>query len=172
MSNIKRAAVRTAGIALFACAAIGVPGVATAQTASSTLNVTATVTENCTVSTSDVAFGNVNTLSGSNVDTIGAISVTCTNGLGWSAAAGVGSGSGATFASRRMSSGANLLTYNLFTDAARSSVWGDGTGSTADIDGTGTGVVQNIAIYGRVGSGQTSAPAGSYADTVAVTVSY
>jgi spore coat protein U-like protein len=172
MSNIKRAAVRTAGIALFACAAGGVPGVATAQTASSTLNVSATVTANCTVSTSDVAFGNVNTLSGSNVDTIGAISVTCTNDTDWSAAAGVGSGSGATFASRRMSNGANLLTYNLFTDAARSSVWGDGTGSTVDIDGTGTGAVQNIAIYGRVGSGQTSVPAGNYADTVAVTVSY
>mgnify|MGYP003579933320 CR=1 FL=1 len=172
MSNIKLAAARTAGIALFACVAIGVPGVATAQTASSTLNVTATVTENCTVSTSDVAFGAVNTLSGSNVDRTGRISLTCTNGPGWSAPAGIGSGSGASFASRRMSSGANLLTYNLFTDAARSSVWGDGTGSTADIDGTGTGVVQNVAIYGRVGSGQTTVPAGSYADTLAVTVTF
>jgi spore coat protein U-like protein len=172
MFNIKRAAARAAGTTLFACAAICVPAVATAQTASSTLSVSATVTANCTVSTSALAFGNVNTLSGSNVDSIGAISVTCTNDTDWSAAAGIGGGSGASFASRRMSFGANLLSYNLFTDAARSSVWGDGTGSTAAIGGTGTGLVQNVAIYGRVGSGQTSVPAGNYADTVAVTVTY
>ena len=47
-----------------------------------------------------------------------------------------------------------------------------GTGSTATIGDTGTGSAQAVTIYGRVGSGQTSAPAGSYADTVSVTVTY
>jgi len=171
MFDITASAVRIAGIILGASAALA-PAAASAATASSTLNVSATVTANCTVSTSALGFGNVNTLSGANVDGTGGISVTCTNGTAWSASAGVGSGSGASFASRRMTSGANLLTYNLFTDSGRTTVWGDGTGSTATIGDTGTGSAQAVTIYGRVGSGQISVPAGSYADTVSVTVTY
>ncbi len=136
---------------------------ARAQTATATLTVSATVTANCTVSTSALAFGNVNTLSGSNVDSTGGLAVTCTNGTAWTASAGVGAGSGASFASRRMTSGGNLLAYNLYTNAARTNVWGNGTAGTANLTGTGTGGAQNVTVYGRVGAGQTGAPAGSYA---------
>jgi spore coat protein U-like protein len=71
-----------------------------------------------------------------------------------------------------MTSGANLLNYNIYTTAARTTVWGNGTGGTAAIGGTGSGVAQAVTVYGRVGSGQTSVPAGAYADTVAVTITY
>jgi spore coat protein U-like protein len=145
---------------------------ASAATTSTTLNVSATVTANCTVSSSALAFGAVNPLSGSDVDASGGITVTCTNGTGWTAAAGVGAGSGASFASRRMTAGANLLNYNLYTDAGRTSVWGDGTGSTAQFSNTGSGVAQAVTVYGRVPSGQVTVPPGSYADTVSVTVTY
>ncbi len=158
--------------ALLALSAIALPSAATAATVTSSLGVNATVTANCTVSTSALAFGNVNTLSGSNVDGAGGISVTCTNGTGWSASAGVGGGAGATFASRKMVSGSDLLNYSLYTDSGRTSVWGDGTGSTALLAGTGSGSAQAVTVYGRVPSGQISAPAGSYADTVSVTVTY
>lgn len=163
---------RAAGALLLAAAAFGLPTAATAATVGSSLGVNATVTANCTISTSALAFGNVNTLSGSNVDGTGGLSITCTNGTGWSASAGVGGGSGATFASRKMAQGSDLLNYSLYTDSARSSVWGDGTGSTSLFSGTGTGSSQAVTVYGRVPSGQTSVPAGSYADTVAVTVTY
>ncbi|MFN3944106.1 MAG: spore coat U domain-containing protein [Allosphingosinicella sp.] len=153
-------------------ASLGLTAPAVAQSANSSLPVSATVTANCTITTSAVSFGSVNTLSGSNVDGTGGITVTCTNGTSWSASAGAGSGTGATLASRRMTSGSNLLNYNLFTDAARTSIWGNGTSSTVALTGTGSGTAQNLTIYGRVASGQTSAPAGSYADTVSVTVSY
>ena len=149
-----------------------IPGTALAGTASSTMSVTATVTANCTVSTTALAFGSVNTISGSNVDSTGSLSITCTNGTAWAASAGVGSGSGASYANRRMTAGANLLNYNIYTTAARTTVWGDGTSSTATIGGSGTGGAQSVTVYGRVGSGQTSVPAGAYADTVAVTVTY
>lgn len=145
---------------------------ATAATVSSSLPVSATVTANCTLSTTALAFGSVNVIGGLNVDNSGGITVTCTNGTAWSAAAGVGAGSGASFANRRMTSGANLLNYNLYTTAARTTVWGDGTSSTGLLTGTGTGTAQNVVVYGRVGSGQTTVPAGSYADTVTVTVTY
>ena len=159
------------GVSLLASATAG-SSAAFAQTTNGTLNVSATVTANCTVSTTPLAFGNVNTLSGSNVDGTGGISVTCTNGTSWEASAGIGSGTGASFNSRVMADGSDLLTYNLYTNAARNAIWGDGTGSSSTISSTGSGVAQNVTIYGRVGSGQTTAPAGSYADTVAVTVSY
>lgn len=166
-----RAGARTAGFALIAAAA-AVSTPAFAATASSTLSVDATVTANCTVSTSPIAFGSVNPISGANVDASGGITVTCTNGTGWTAAAGVGTGTGASFTSRRMKNGSNLLSYNIYTDSARSSVWGDGSGSTATIGNTGTGSAQSVTVYGRVSSGQTSVPPGDYADTVSVTVTY
>ena len=162
-----------AGALATAAALLGAaPTAAFASTASSTMSVTATVTANCTVSTSALAFGNVDTISGSNVDSTGGLTITCTNGTAWSAAAGVGGGSGASYANRKMTAGANLLNYNIYTSAARTTVWGDGTSSTAAIGGTGTGGAQSVTVYGRVASGQTSVPAGAYADTVAVTVTY
>lgn len=163
---------RFAGRTALILGAYALPQAALAATATSSLNVTATVTANCTVSTSALAFGSVNVIGGSNVDGTGGLTITCTNGTAWSAAAGIGSGSGASFTNRRMTAGANLLNYNLYTTTARTIVWGDGTASTGTLSGTGTGGAQSVTVYGRVGSGQTGVPAGSYADTVAVTVTY
>lgn len=170
MLDLKVAGLRAGGLLIAAPILLASP--ACAATTSSTLNVDATVTANCTLSTSAIAFGTVNPISGSNVDATGGIAVTCTNGTSWTASAGIGSGSGASFASRRMTSGGNTLSYNIFTDAGRTTVWGDGTGSTATIGNSGTGAAQNVTLYGRVASGQTAVPPGSYSDTVAVTVTY
>ena len=155
-----------------AVAALCLSAPAIAGTASGTLATNATVTANCTVSTSAIAFGSVDSTSATNVDASGGLSITCTNGSAWTAAAGVGGGSGASFTNRKMTSGANLLNYNIYTSAARTTVWGDGTGSSATIGGTGTGSAPAVTVYGRVSGGQTTVPVGSYADTVAVTVSY
>ena len=142
-----------------------------AQTATDNLAVSATVTENCVVSTTAVAFGNVDVTSGANVDVTGGLSVTCTSGTAWSATAGAGGGTGATNSVRKMTSGLNLLNYALYTNAGRTTLWGDGTDGAA-ITGTGSGSAQASVIYGRVPSGQSSLPIGSYADTVAVTLTY
>ncbi len=146
---------------------------ASAATTTSSLSVNATVTANCSVSTTAVAFGNVNVLSGTNADATGGLSITCTSGTTWSASADAGAGTGASLATRKMASGANLLNYALYTDSARTTVWGDAaTTATVKFSGTGTGAAQASTIYGRIASGQTSVPAGSYADTVTVTVTY
>lgn len=171
MFNTPRSGVIAVGAILLA-GAVAAPGTATAATASSTMSVTATVTANCTVSTTALAFGNVDTTSGSDVDATGGLSIRCTNGTAWSASAGVGSGTGATYGARRMTLGANQLTYNIYTTAARNFVWGDSTAGTQIISGTGSGTAQAVTVYGRVGLGQTSVPAGAYADTVAVTITY
>jgi spore coat protein U domain-containing protein, fimbrial subunit CupE1/2/3/6 len=155
-----------------ALAAFCLPAPALAGTVGNSLATSATVTGNCTITTTPLAFGNVNTISGSNVDGTGGLSITCTNGTAWTAAAGVGGGTGASYTGRRMVAGANQLGYNLYTAGDYATVWGDGSASTATLGGTGTGSAQAVTVYGRVGSGQTTVPAGSYLDTVAVTVTY
>jgi len=152
--------------------ASAVPDAAVAGTQSTTMGVTATVTANCTISATPVAFGSVDTLSGANVDANGTVTVSCTNGAPWTLSADAGGGSGATMAVRRMTFGANTLNYTIHTTAGHGTVWGNGTSSTATIGGTGTGAAQTVTVYGRIFSGQTGVPAGSYSDTVNVTVTY
>src|SRR5205823_2483703 len=133
-----------------AVTAFAVASPAAAATAGANLDVSATVTSNCVPSTSSVALRNGDVTAGADHDA-----------------------SGATLAVRKMTSGSDLLNYALYTDSARTTVWGDGAGgTTALISDTGTGSAQSKTIYGRVPSGQTSLPAGSYDDTVAVTVTY
>lgn len=162
--------VKTAMLVAASAAAFAVPAHAGSQ--SSPLAVNATVTANCTISTSALAFGSVDTLSGSPVLGTGGVTITCTSGTGWSAAADAGAGSGATLDTRRMTAGSDTLNYMLYTDSGRTTVWGDGSGSTAAITSTGSGSAQSVTIYGRVPAGQTGVPAGSYSDTVGVTVTY
>jgi spore coat protein U-like protein len=146
---------------------------ADAATATASMGVDATVTSNCAVSASPIAFGNVNVTSGSNANATGSISVTCTSGTAWAASADAGLGTGATLSVRKMTAGSDLLNYALYTDSGRTTLWGDGAGgTTATISDTGSGAAQATTIYGRVPSGQSGVPAGSYADTVTVTVTY
>lgn len=161
---------KTALAALACAATFATPASAGSQQTS--LGVSATVNANCTVSANAVDFGTVDTLSASAVNGTGSVSVTCTNGTGWTAAADIGAGSGATFATRRMTYSGNTLNYTLYRDSGRTQVWGDGTGSTYTIANTGSGSAQSFTVYGRVPGGQSSAPAGGYTDTVGVTITY
>ena len=76
-----------------------------------------------------------------------------------------------------MLSGTNKLNYNLFYDAAYTQIRGDGTGGSttggASFTLTKADPTQSTTstIYGRIPSGQDVA-AGSYTDTIIVTVTY
>jgi spore coat protein U-like protein len=90
------------------------------------------------------------------------------------ATAALSSGMSGTFTARTMSNGTGgTLRYNLYTIAADSVVWGDGTGGsqtqTLTINGLGS-VTVNATVYGLVPL-QDPAP-GSYSDTITVTVNY
>ena len=153
--------------------AIGVSQVALADTAIGPMAVAAIVSGACTVGTSALTFPGATSaaIAAGNVDAIGNILVNCTTGSGYTVALNAGGGTGATMASRKMSAGALLLSYTVYTTAARTSVWGDGTGGSSTVSGTGSGINQTISAYGRIFSGQ-SVAAANYADTVNVTVSY
>ena len=132
----------------------------------------------CSVSATGVAFGAYNPTNSSPTDATGNVHVHCTvilvsvlSQINISLDEG-GSGS---FAPRKMSSGANLLSYNLYKEATHTTVWGDGTGGTgiwtdnALIAVFGTNI--DHTIYGSIPAGQYVA-AGSYADTITVTVEF
>ena len=168
--NLISTSIRTLGpVALLATMIVAGPAIA--ATATDSIDVSATVTSNCIVAANPIAFGDVDVTSGSNVDGSGTISVTCTSGTAWAATADAGVGVGATLGARKMTSGANLLDYSLYTDSAGGTLWGDGTTGSA-ISDTGSGSAQSKTFYGRVPSGQASLPSGAYADTVTVTVTY
>src|SRR5262249_10069002 len=141
-----------------------------AGTTSGSMAVSATVIASCEVTANPLAFGNYDPVSASPLDAATTLSVMCTNGTTYDVAMGVGSGTGATTNTRKMSASSNLLSYSIYRDSNRSNLWGSTAGSNV-VSGTGTGAAQSINVYGRIPANQT-APAGAYTDTVTVTVNY
>lgn len=143
---------------------------ARAQTSTSTFTVTATVLPSCTVAGGvPLAFGVVTP--GVQQDGSVQISAICTVGTPFTIGLDAGTGTGATAASRRMTSGADTLEYTLYQDAARTTPWGDGTVGTSTRSSTGTGLQQAFTVYGRVPS-SAAAAVGTYSDTITVTATY
>jgi len=151
-----------AGIAMMAAVS------ASAQT--DTFQVTASVNAACTVSANDLAFGVYDPFSATPTDGSATMDVLCTNTTAYDVGLDEGVGTGATVASRKMASGANLLNYSLYQESGRTTVWGDTVG-TDTVSGTGTGTAQTLTVYGRIFALQNAVP-GAYSDTVTVTVTF
>lgn len=146
---------------------------AQAATQTTTFNVTATVVSACSLSAANLAFGNYDPLAVTNTDGTTSVSVTCSlltpYNLGVSAGA-----HGASVSTRKMlisGGGTETLSYSLFRDALRTLNWGVTVG-TDTLSALGTGLAIPTTVYGRIGSGQVTAPIGAYSDTVTVTVTY
>lgn len=146
------------------------------STKTTNFGVSATVAPNCLISAGDLAFGNYfgDPDAPVNVDASANISVRCSKNAAFSLA--LSGGSNGTIAQRLMAGpGGDTLQYNLFSDANRTTLWGDGTtGST--VDGTGTGMANTLTktVYGRLpdNAHNQAAGVGAYTDTVTVTVTY
>ena len=165
-----------AATALVALSSLG--STAYAATATSDLAVSASVTANCTIDASGgLAFGAydpVVTNASTDLTGQGTIDTTCTNGasvtvtLGQGANADTGSSDDAPV--RRMLSGTtDYLSYQLYSDSSRTTVWGNSAGTGAAV--TGTGAVVSTTVYGLVTAGQNVA-SGNYSDTVVATVTF
>jgi spore coat protein U-like protein len=118
----------------------------------------------CTISASGVAFGSYDAFSPYALDGAGTVSMHCSPESSYSLGFSSGGGS---YSQRKLSNGPATLNYNLYTDASRSVVWGDGTGGTGTVAGSGEN--NNHVVYGRIPAQQNTA-AGSYGDTIIVTV--
>ena len=148
---------------------------ALAATATSNLSVTATVTATCLIATLPMAFGVYDPVSGQPSDGTGTVTVTCTSGSSATITLGQGSNaaSGSTDAVplRRMTDGAsNFLSYFLYQNTARTTVWGNTSGTS--IAHTGTGLPVAITIFGRIPASQNVPAALLYSDTVVATVTF
>jgi len=147
---------------------------ANAATATATFQVTANVQTQCTVSAADLAFGTVDPL-GANVDQTTTVTVRCTKNTPYTVGLNAGATAGATLAQRLMANGADTMNYNLYTDAARTTVWGNSAAAPTWVSGTGAGLgtAQVLTVYGRVPTGQTNLAVGNYSEpTITVTVTY
>lgn len=159
-----------------ACMVILAASSAFAGTATSNLNVSATVTANCLITANALAFGAydpivANATTPLNVATT--INVTCTNNSAATVTLDQGltpaAGSTAAAPLRQMAGGGTVLPYSIFQDAAHTIVWGN-TAATGVAD-TGSGVQQTINVFGQIPAAQ-NVPAASYADTVVATITF
>jgi len=164
---------RSARVALiFGGLILGFAGSAFAQTATTNLTVNATVAKNCTITTNPVAFGTYDPIvanATTNLDGTGSVVVTCTKGAGTRIDLGLGSNASGT--TRRMLGGTDLLTYELYSDTGRTTVWGSGAGAGQTIAAAPSKAARTFTVYGRVFSGQ-DVGAASYADTVVATINF
>jgi spore coat protein U-like protein len=164
---------RTARVAtIFGGLVLGMAAPALAQTATANLSVTATVAKNCSITTTPVAFGSYDPVvanATTPLDGSGSVVVTCTKGAGTRIDLGLGSNAAASV--RRMLGGADLLTYELYTDTGRSTVWGSGAGAGQTIAAAPNKNPRTFTVYGRVPAGQ-DVGAASYADTVVATINF
>ncbi len=148
-----------------------------AATTTDSLAVSADVTVNCTIASTALAFGDYDSIvanSTTDLDGTGAVTVTCTNGSAVAITLGQGADPDASSTDaaplRRLLNGTtNYLSYSLFSDSGRTTVWGND--ATVDKETTGTGAAEEHTVYGRVDAGQNQ-PAGAYADTVVATVTF
>ena len=131
--------------------------------------VQATNTGSCTVSASTLNFGSQGVLD-ANVDAANTIDIVCTQDAAYT----IGLDGGLSGASdpelRKMTKASEEITYGIYSDAGRSTPWGDSVG-TNTVSGIGNGLTQSYTGYGRVPP-QTSPSPGDYTDTIVVTVTY
>jgi spore coat protein U-like protein len=133
---------------------------------------------NCNISASSVAFGVYSPIASSPADFSGTLTLTCSAGSGTGAytiALNTGAGSG-TYSGRKMISGANSLSYQLYKDAAHTQIFGNGTGGSVVFTGSDqvskTGGTSHITVYGQISARQ-AVPSGSYVDSATnATVTY
>jgi spore coat protein U-like protein len=141
-----------------------------AATATTTFTVQVVLTATCVInSASTLNFGTQGVLQ-ANVDQTSTIAVQCTDTTPYDIGLDAGTGAGASVTTRKMTSGGATVNYKIFSDAGRTTVWGN-TVSTDTVSAVGNGAAQNYTVYGRVPPQTTPAP-GTYTDTVTVTVTY
>jgi spore coat protein U-like protein len=137
----------------------------------------ASATASCNISSiSGVNFGNYNPLSFVVDNSAGSMTITCTNNIFAQAKANpdvtieLSKGQSTTYSPRIMNNGTQLLHYNLYVDAGRTKIWGDGTGETSVVTEHDCGSA-TVTVYGQISNGQ-NVKIGNYSDTITVTINF
>lgn len=138
---------------------------ATGQEATNTIQVSLNISTACTLTTNPMSFGTVTSATGgatASSDT----KVNCTPGAAYTVNIDNGLNDGLTGIRKLKSAGGVTVDYNIYTDAGRTTPW-----TVAGFTGTGSGADQTIPVLGKL-TQVTSVGAGSYQDTLTVTLHY
>jgi len=130
-----------------------------------TLRVHARVVAQCVIHADDLDFGVYSSTGGS--DATAFVSIRCTPGV--NALVALNGGESGNVQARRMS-GPSVLSYQLYRDPGRRTVFGDRRVDQMTAIQT-NGAWQRIPVYGRAPSGQ-QPKAGAYRDVVSATIAY
>lgn len=132
----------------------------------------ASAASTCTITVTSVNFGPYDVFNASDTTSTGTISYRCTGSVN-AIEITLAPGQSATFAPRVMKKAGELLPYNLFLNAALTSIWGDGTGGTQvySSQNAPANKTVTVTIYGKIPAGA-DVSAGAYADTVAATINF
>lgn len=128
---------------------------------------------NCRVTVVALNFGVYMPMATAHIDVNGQVGVRCQAQPG-SFTVTIGPGVSGDQLSRTLSAGgSDVIYYNMYRNAARTEIWGDGTPPTFVVSGVrnsaGRPTFYNYTVYGRMFSGQSPNP-GVYTDNVLVTV--
>lgn len=104
----------------------------------------------------------------------GSIVLQCTPGTRLTIGIGSGANAGSVSGGRFLTMGTERLRYQLYQDAAFSTVWGDGSNGAAALSTTfpAAGGTQSYPVYARLFNVTPMPSAGIYSDVVTVTISY
>lgn len=161
------------GLLLLAALGLALPCASQAQAPTATIGLRVTVAPAC--SASNLAYGVLDFGSHGSLNSqveasssvgAGTIQMTCATGLSYSISLDAGLNGVGSQRHMRSAAGATIR-YQLFSDAQFQTPWDVGV----PYDQTGTGMVQQVPLYGRVPAQATPA-AGTYSDTVRVTVEW
>ena len=146
--------------------ALLISGSVAAATATQDLSVSADIAASCEFgAAASLPFGTLtvsNLANGKNETTAAAVKITCTNtGV---AAKLYGA------ATRQMTNGVNVLDYEVYTDAGRTTAVGTAAVGGASV--TADGTEQTVTLYGKTTSGQGAKASGSYSQALVLTVEF
>ncbi|MGB4865302.1 MAG: spore coat U domain-containing protein [Hyphomicrobium sp.] len=146
---------------------------ASAAQQTGTMAVTATINASCTLATNPLAFGSLTNVNGSPIQVQTTVDVDCTTDSPFNI--GIDYGSNPSGSTRRMASGANLLTYTVSIDGYGVTAFGPISSylspNNYSSPATGNNGLHSVTIWGEIPS-QSTPPSGSYSDTLTVTLQY
>lgn len=128
----------------------------------------------CSVTTAGLTFSSYNSQTKAQVDGTGTLTVTCSGSGSNTLTMGLSNGGGSTCTTRRMASGANLLSYQIYRESARTSNFCDTSTSRVSFAlnfPSGTTVqTATVTMYGRIPASQNPAVGSAYLDTLTATL--
>lgn len=126
----------------------------------------------CSFAATGVSFGMYDVFSPAPSDSTGTITYQC-DPPDKNITISIDGGANGTIVDRHLRNATELLSYNLYLDAARSTVWGDGTSGTATyfIKSPSPNRDTILTIHGRIAAGQ-DVGVGTYVDTAVVVINF